>query len=318
MKMLLACSLLLASLAPLQDAEAPPSREIGAHARPIRHLGLSSDGETLVTCSDDGSVHAWDLKEDELLWKQEEGLDRAPTGFSVGESLIAYHPGMAAAFLRELATGDQRSGVGGTTARSQSRCLSIDPMDRWIWIGTDEGVVTRVIPDAVNSWSNRNLENGGVTCMAMDPKGKTLVVGGADGTVRFVGAKSANVDDKKVIEGEGRVLRVATDPKVGYVVLGSEAGLLQVWKASNTRLRHTLEGHVADISALAVEPKGKRFASGDEGGHVRIWTLSKGESLLALDLEGVITGLLFLDKGKTLATTTDASNRVTLWDLSEL
>jgi len=153
----------------------------------------------------------------------------------------------------------------------------------------------------------------------MDPKGKTLAVGGEDGTLRFVGAKSASVDDKKVFQAhEGPVLAIALDPKTAHVISGSKGGSLSVWRYASNKVKHELRGHEADITSLVVDSKGKRFASGDAAGHVLVWNLAKGKLLVELELEGAITGLVFIEKGKTLATTAADSVMVTLWDVSKL
>ena len=306
-------------LAPLpQDAPAPPpSREIGEHEGSIRLLAASPDGAILVTVAE-RELHAWDVGKDRLLWQTTVPVPLVALG--VGKELVAHHFGFAAVGFHELESGRERSGVGGTTAGQESACLAIDPEDRWVWMGTSEGLVTRVVPDDVDGWSNRKLENGGVTCMAMDADGKTLAVGGKDATVRFVGAKSANVDDKKVLEGHGgAVSAVAMDPKGSLVVSASEAGDLRVWKFSSAKQQHLLQESGSPARHVAIDPKGKLAASGHADGTILVWSLGKGELLAKLPAahEGAVTGLAFVGKGTTLAASWE-SPRVTLWDLAEL
>lgn len=309
--------LALTSFAGQADA-APPSRQFGEHAFPIARLGVSPNGKVLITAAR-GEMHAWDLEREELLWKAK----TAPANLvvlDVGDELVAFHHGMALANLLHLETGAKRSGIGGTTGMSKSDCIAIDPKDRWIWIGTDAGVVTRVVPDSVNSWSNCSLNNGGITCLAMDAKGKTLVVGGSDATIRFVGGTSANVDRKKVLEGHSTpVTAVAVDAKGAYIVSGSESGNLRVWKYPSGRSLHVLDEHPSAIQCIAVDAKAKHFASGDADGTVTVWNLKKGQVVLRLAAaEGKpVTGLTFIHKGKTLVTA-GGSGKVTLWDLSDL
>ena len=178
MKLALLAGLLLAPV-PQDVPASPPSRLIGEHSEPISQLALSPDGGMLVTAAK-GEVHAWDVKRDQLLWKADVGL--MPTvALGVGDELIVHHVGIAAVEFLNCEDGTRHSGIGGTTAMLESKCLAIDPKDKWVWIGTNRGLVTRVVPNAVNSWSNRAMENGGVTCVVMDGKGKTLAVGGEDG-----------------------------------------------------------------------------------------------------------------------------------------
>jgi len=164
------------------------------------------------------------------------------------------------------------------------------------------------------------MANAGVTCVAMDGKGKTLAIGGRDATVRFVGAKSANRDDEKVFEGHPEaVSAIVMDSKGTLVVSGSEAGDIRVWKFSNGKQQHLLQEQGSVIMQLAVDPKGKYLASGDEDGVIQVWDLKRGAPRVTLPApdEGAVSGLAFVGKGKTLAATW-SSSKVTLWDLSHL
>jgi WD40 repeat protein len=164
-------------------------------------------------------------------------------------------------------------------------------------------------------WSRRGLPNGGTTCLAMDRKADQLAAGGADGSIRFAGVKSANVDDKKVFEAhEGKVRALAFDGRGKRIVSAGEDGLLRVWKVSNGRseLEIPLE---ADARVLACDPKGRWVAVGDVEGAGRLYELKKGElvAILAEPTGVFCAGVAFLDKGRALAAAGDKHLR--LWDL---
>lgn len=320
---------LTVTLVPLLQDPTPPSRTIEVHAAPIEKLAVSPDGTVLVTVAA-GEMVARDLKKDEVLWKAslpnrlgtsmaQPGAKLPVVALDVGEELVAYHVGMAWAAFVDLEQGEARTGIGGPTAMQDSRCLVIDPKDRWLWIGTDSGVVSRVVPNSANSWSNRGMQNGGVTCLALDAKGKSLAVGGEDATVRFVGGQSANRDEKKVLEGHpGPVTAVAMDPKGALVLSASTAGDLRLWKFSSGKPLAVLHVEGDAITHLAIDPKGKLAASGDDNGVIRIWNLKKRKLQATLPAEGeaAVSGLAFIDK-ETLASSR-TSPAVVLWDLSDI
>ena len=303
-----------------QDPVAPPERQLGEHSKPIQQIAVSPDGSVLVTAAP-GEIHAWDPTSGEALWKHElKSADLPVVALGVGGKLVVHHMGMAAAFLLDLATGESKSGLGGTTAMRSSRCLVVDARDRWIWMGTDVGVMTRVVPGNVNAWSNRNLENGGVRALALDAAGKTLAVGGSDGSVRFINAQSARVDDKKVLSGHAEaVSALAMDPKGTLIASASEAGDLRTWRYANARQQHLLKESGAVILRLAIDPKGTMLAAGDAEGRVEIWDLKKAKLLTTLTPagEGAVTGLVFAPK-RTNLVASRAGTQATLWDLSDL
>ncbi|MEM7306152.1 MAG: hypothetical protein AAF682_05750 [Planctomycetota bacterium] len=300
-------------------AQAPPSRPVAQHEAKVLHLAAASDGSVLVTATEK-ALHAWDTKKEKQLWKaplSEVGID----GLAVGGELVACAPrGLAVAQLFELESGKQRTGLGGPNPLDGGAgALVVDPKDRWIWLGTQSGTATRIVPDNVNGWSRRGMGNGGITSLALDAKGKTLVVGGSDGTLRFVGAKSANRDEKKVVEtGEAAVTALGVDPKGSWIVAGCDDGCVGVWKASSGKRRHELDAHASGVVHATVDPRGKRAATADLGGEVRLWDLASGEALaMWKPIEGTpVAGLAFVDKGKALVTA--SGTELLAWDLSDV
>ena len=298
-----------------QDTEPLEPRYLPGFEEPLQKLALSPDGRILLGASG-GSLYAWDFKQSHLRWHVPSS--RADiVALGVGEELVAFHRGSGALLFADLETGKSR---GGQNSFTDLTSLLIDPKDRWVWLGREAGFVRREVRKSLKSWSRRAMSNGGVTCLAQDATAKTLVVGGRNGTVRFVGAKSANTDKKKILEGHlGPVSAVALDPRGKVVVSASELGEIRVWTASSGRQLREMRAHEAAVVALAVDPKGKRLASGDAQGVVHIWDLKKGELLGTLPGQegGAVTGLAFINKGSELAVAREQA-RLALWPVAKL
>ncbi len=287
----------------VEPAALEPTRILDAHDNPIDQLAASADGAVLISAAK-GQIHAWRVGDGEALWKRRASGQVPIAGLAIGGELFAYGLGPVAVTFCRLRDGDEHDSLGGTTVMQMSRCMVLDPKDRWVWLGTDRGVLTRLIPKQVSSYSNRDLKNGGVTCLAMDDAAKLLVAGGADGTLRYVNPQSANVDDRRVTEAhKGPVTAVAIDRKGTLIVSGSGAGDLRTWRAGNGRPRDVLRESGVGIARLAIDSKGARLAVGDTQGRVEIWDLKKGErtGVLAPVGTGAVTGLVFVGKDDVLA-----------------
>ncbi len=162
----------------------------------------------------------------------------------------------------------------------------------------------------------RKLDNGGVTCLALDDKDKTLAIGGADGTVRFLNPKTSKVDEKNVLEGHTDAITAMAWSKSDLAVATAN-GELWIWAASKGKRELELEAQDAVVHSLVFGGKGKWLAAGNAQGEVRFFDTKSGARKATLTGEAgkSVRGLVIVDKGKSLAAATDA---IDLWDLVAL
>jgi WD40 repeat protein len=81
---------------------------------------------------------------------------------------------------------------------------------------------------------------------------------------------------------------VVIEAKAGVIAVGTkgEKGqanpILKLWDLATHAPTHTLDGHQGQVSALAFFSKGRRLASGDSEGTVRIWDVDTGDLVRSL------------------------------------
>lgn len=330
---MLALTFCLALAAPLQSDTGLPvleAREFAPHSTPIRHLRSDAKGTQLFTVEGPGApegdsqrqyspLRAWDVKKEKLL-REQQLLGPGIVALDVGDERIATTYGKVVVETNDVESGKKGGGVGGPNLMANSTALVSDPKDRWVWLGTDQGGVTRLNPKDVKGWSQRGVKNGGVTALALDEAGKKLAIGGRDGTVRFVDPVGCQVDDKRSFEVfEDAVATLRYDGKGKRLAVGSSEGGLHVIDEARGKLQLELVGHEAALCAVAFDPKNKQLASGDVSGRVLLWDLKSGEQLATLQCEatGPVAGLVFVGKGETLVGTSGGSSLLA-WDLSQL
>ncbi|HTF88099.1 MAG TPA: hypothetical protein VK843_06785 [Planctomycetota bacterium] len=299
-----------------QDPVKPPEPlSMAATDDRIVHFVVDPKETALYTLSAKNTVACWSLTKKAELW-HESGEKFPDMALSLGTKFVYIGGKIPSLRSREVETGKQGPAVGVGGPGAMPLVYAADPKDRWVWVGLDNGSLERVVPANIQTFSHRGLKNGGASALAIDPEGNLLAVGGVDKTIRFVGASSANVDDKKIFEGLPDSVTALVFAGKSTLLSGTKDGGLRLWTVASGKVRFELAGHSAAVRALVSSPKGDRAASADDTGKVFVWDLGSGKSITSFQGKGAISALAFLDKGKSLAAN-DGGSGITVWKLPE-
>jgi WD40 repeat protein/predicted Ser/Thr protein kinase len=160
------------------------------------------------------------------------------------------------------------------------------------------------VPELVDTLPGRGQN---VTCVAYDPTGKILAVGGEDRKVRFFDPLQREVGTPAGHPAGVLSLAFSNDGSSFATGTRDRDNKIRLWDTQNRTELRTLEGPTASIQSLAFSPDGKRFAAGSYDWSVRLWTLDSTESpLLLMGTEGHTAGVEAVafrrPDGKILAT----------------
>ena len=107
---------------------------------------------------------------------------------------------------------------------------------------------------------------------ALSRDGRTLLAGGADGSVRFVDLATGDVTP-----GAGhhaaRVERAVFSPDGRQAVTAGADGRMFVWDVERTSVGETLEGHAGKITGLTISRDGSTLYTSAYDGKVLVWDL---------------------------------------------
>ncbi len=311
---------LLLALFTLQDAPAEPAApqipvlELAGHRSEVDFVGFEPRGVRLYSAARGGTIHAWDSRARRDLWTVE-GPESGFVGFDVDLRGNFVHATFGSSLLSERAGDDGRPLRSMDVAVLDVSRLACDPKGRFVWLGNEKGTTWRVDLAAQEKWKESHA-NDGVTALAGDPLGRTVAVGGRDGTVKFVTAESG-LRTGGVLEGHaGPVNALAWDARGRTLVTGGADRTLRVWSMPAEAQRRAIEGHEAAVRAIAFDPRGRCIASGDESGTIKLWNPMTGAELASLRHASptAASALAFSPDGRWLASN-GAGSRVLVWDL---
>ncbi len=250
---------------------------LGPHRGWVHSLAFSPDGKTLAAGRADHTVQLWDIVKRRV---------RAVCRGHGGEvHAVAYGP-------------DSRQ-VASTGADNQVR----------VW---DAATGKERLTLRVGAMGGSTEANG----LAFTPDGKTLAVGGSH-LVRLLDV--GNVAPERLtlrahgagmlamaLSRDGKVL--ATGSRTGDG--GADVGEVKVWhlgdlgKPAHVFRAHRGPEHRGRVTALAIDPRGGRLASGGGDGRVHLWALGKPDDQKPRQLgkpSGKVFALAFSPDGRTLA-----------------
>lgn len=293
-------------LKPLQLPRTPPApaphwtcvRTLNSHTSPVVAIALTPDGQTLVTCGQDGTIKLWDLATRKLqgMLGSGSGAVMAVALTPDGQTLISGSHG-GSIDLWQLETGERVATLVGHNQPVRSLALSPDGLTL-ISGGSDQ---------KINFWhlAQRTLYHTIAThttiySLAVHPRQPLLVSGGYDRTIQLwdlgTGARLQTLHWHL-----GAVYAIALSPNGQWLAGGGYEGTIKRWRWGEWEPHSTLTKHLRAVKALCFSPNSQLLASGGEDRLLKIWDLATGQAIATLqEHHHTITSLAFSPNGETL------------------
>ena len=117
--------------------------------------------------------------------------------------------------------------------------------------------------------------------MSLSRDGKTLVVAGGDGKIRFI--KMATGEVQRTLAGHTNMLYKAIfSPDEKLIASSSRDRTARIWDIATGRELHKLDGYRCSVKAIAFSPDGTKLASSGNDGMLKLWDVKTGTELKSL------------------------------------
>ena len=246
----------------------------------IIQVQFSTNGQEVVTASEDGSIRIW------RAWPRE----------------------LKAAFP----TSNSGSGMPNPVYAAEyspdsSRILAVDSTG-FAYVLTNSGTPVATI--------NPPSPNGYVSTALYNQAGTQIVTADTDGTVDLWQASGSyqqiNLPSPIQVTAPASYAAFSWDGKFLVVINGD--GNAEVFNAQSGQLLHTLNSNSGFFLTVAVFSRdGRQILTGDGDGHVEVWNAATGREIRVLGTKGAgITDVQFDSTGKYFVTASD-NGFVTTW-----
>lgn len=195
------------------------------------------------------------------------------------------------------------------------------PNSAELLVASSEGKVFRLDAGQANPQA-QELANHGRYVTSVRVAGNTVISGGYDGRLIWWDLQAGRVI--RTIDAHSRWIRhLAVSPDGTKIASVADDMVCRVWNVADGVKIHDLRGHaertptnfVSMLYVCVFSPDGRRLATGDRVGHVKIWDVGSGRELASVDAPllytwdgvqrirsiGGVRGLAFSPDGTQLA-----------------
>ncbi|MBW4427676.1 MAG: caspase family protein, partial [Nostoc desertorum CM1-VF14] len=230
-----------------------------SHEREVNSVAISSDGQTIVSGGDDGTVRLWNLQGQPLAepFRSHECEVNAVAISSDGQTIVSGGDD-GTVRLWNLQGQPLAEPFRGHENRVNSVAISSD--GQTIVSGGDDGTVRlwnlqgQPLAEPFRGHENR------VNSVAISSDGQTIVSGGDDGTVRLW-----NLQGQPLAEPfrghENRVNSVAISSDGQTIVRGGDDGTVRLWNLQGQPLAEPFRGHENRVNSVAISSDGQTIVS---------------------------------------------------------
>jgi serine/threonine protein kinase len=246
------------------------------HNKPINAIGLSIDGQYLISGDDGGTVAVWNLT-----------MPQQPIGTYCNNNpiyAVAISPNHS-----QIASGDRNRRVQLRRRESLHNSLqelhadpsSLDSHSGFVYsvgFSPDGSILASSGADRrIRLWNTNtskiittfNEHQDAVMAMQFMPNGKILVSAGADRSIRFWDLEHKQLL-KTITTHEQAINALAISRDGKLIISGSSDRTVQIRELGSSNL-YPLIGHQDAVQAVAISPDGKIIASGSIDGIVNLW-----------------------------------------------
>ncbi|WP_030455007.1 NB-ARC domain-containing protein [Herbidospora cretacea] len=286
-----------------------PMVELAAHEQAATTLAISPDGKRVVSGSRDATVRVSDTQG---------STSKVLSGHTDVVNAVAVSPdGTWAASASADGTVRMWYPAEGTAGRifrghnGPVTALAISPDGSRLASASGGTVCIWDTTAAAGITASEHI--GTVFGVGADPRGKWLVSGSDDATVRLWNVKDGR--QIAVLEGHNEaVTSVAVAPDGTWLASASADRTVRLWQVGGDREPLVLRGHTRSVNAVAIAPDGKWLVSAADDVHVRMWDTRRGtEQRRMTGYNGWVQAVAVSPDGKWLASAYMQGQGVRLW-----
>ena len=277
---------------------------IHGHAEAVTQIAFHPHGTLLASCGTDGYLRLWRINS---LLQQGDNRSKAKI---VDENGPASQHESAHTPVQTIRSADELP----------FKVLGFNADGRYLAAGTAGGIIMMGETNSEKPWRILGSHTDALLSLAFHPQRMILATSADDAAIRLWDAATFECTD--ILEDHGQaVWSVAFTPDGTTLASTGADGTIRRWQFTPTGQMmplRTFFGAVQGIETLAWSRNGRRIATGDLNGMIRLWAVDESipHCVQVLHDHAAVRSLGFSPDSHWLATTgQDRQNAIRMWDV---
>jgi WD40 repeat protein len=285
------------------------------HQSGITSVDFSSNGEMLVSASEDGEINLWNLNGEKI-------------NFGKDPSSLVFSANLSPDGKKMISAGTDKTIKLWRTDRpwktDRQDFKIVGSHDDWIksakFSPNGQRIASAGLDNIVKLWDLdgqeliQSVKHGStINSISFSPDSNLITSASKDGRVRVW-----NLDNNKSQafkkDDHGWVLSVSFSPDGKLIASAHRDGTIKLWSLDGQELK-SWKGHSGRAYDVKFDPHGKTLASGGRDGTVKLWNLDGQELYTFKGHTNEVKSVSFSADGKTLASGS-LDNTVRLWSVN--
>ncbi len=244
-----------------------PARAIEAHSKPIQFVLRSPDGKQITTASDDKKLVNWNVADGKPGFEKAELS--APTALAASPDGKLYAMGDLQGQLYLISQQADAEPIAIGAHLGKLTGLAFHPTEPVVYSVGEDGTAKawNLKPVADATLATTEAAPLGV---AVSPDGKQVLLATKDGVLQLLDPQGKVLAKTEPLAQNPTSLASTADLKL--VLLGNAKGATALGGDMLTTL-FSVGGHAGAVSAVAIHPEQKQFATTGADGLIRLWHL---------------------------------------------
>ncbi|KAK5582092.1 hypothetical protein RB653_003675 [Dictyostelium firmibasis] len=291
---------------------------LGSHSKSVNHCSLSTDGNYIVTGSDDATAKVWSSTLGTQLTNFLIPGDCWANclAFSPSQSLLAVGATDCTVRLFDVSSNTMYREVAKLHGHTRAiTSITFSPSGKLV-ASTSEDLVIKVwnVDTHRADYTIEKAHNDPINCIAFNPTNENELISCSDDYSTKVWSRFTSSQTLSTEGSTNTIKHCVYSPDGKYIATVSRDCSIAIYLCSSKKLLFRLKGHTDWVNFCSFSPDSKKLVSGGWDFNLRVWNIKNQKEILCLKGHSSSIERAFFTKDQKYIISASFDGSVKVWD----